>query len=153
MHLTLSLQTDQNKISFKNNLHQDLGQERKKPPKLRCTMSAIYRSAARTLACRSIRWPLSLSHSSRKRPPLTNTNTNANITSGGGNSALNSPAKPMVYNSNIRGSGSDPRSQLTCEQKKEVDEHNRLFSKNCSRRTTDVGRQLGNKYLTGSYKC
>ncbi|KAK9443875.1 hypothetical protein VB005_02400 [Metarhizium brunneum] len=37
--------------------------------------------------------------------------------------------KPKVYNSNITGSGSDPRSQLTTAQNQEVDEHNRHLTK------------------------
>lgn len=41
--------------------------------------------------------------------------------------------KPKVHNSNITGSGSDPRSQLTTEQNKEVDDHNRHFTKERAR--------------------
>ncbi|RFU77537.1 umta methyltransferase [Trichoderma arundinaceum] len=49
--------------------------------------------------------------------------------------------KPQVYNSNITGSGSDPRSQLTTAQNQEVDEHNRHFTKERAREdgTNDKG--------------
>jgi hypothetical protein len=49
--------------------------------------------------------------------------------------------KPKVYSSDITGSGSDPRSQLTTAQNQEVDEHNRRFTKERAREdsTNDKG--------------
>ncbi|EXU95308.1 hypothetical protein X797_011635 [Metarhizium robertsii] len=65
--------------------------------------------------------------------------TSNNIQTGDGGSSSSDTAftKPKVYNSNITGSGLDPRSQLTIEQQEEVNEHNRHFAKTHGRKIFD----------------
>ncbi|KID83791.1 hypothetical protein MGU_08982 [Metarhizium guizhouense ARSEF 977] len=89
------------------------------------------RSGLRTLA----RHTLSTLHGrsmTTSIPRLSRTSKNNLPVRDGESSSPKAPAarpKPTVYNSNITGSGSDPRRQLTGEQNKEVDEHNRHFTK------------------------
>ncbi|KAK9443868.1 hypothetical protein VB005_02393 [Metarhizium brunneum] len=90
---------------------------------MRSGLSTLVRHTLPTLHGRSMTTSISrLSRTSKKDLPVRD----------GESSSPKAPAarpKPTVYNSNITGSGSDPRSQLTAEQNKEVDEHNRHFTK------------------------
>jgi hypothetical protein len=70
---------------------------------------------------------LLLSYFSSKNPPVGKERRSSP------KAAAKPKPKPKVYNSNITGSGSDPRSQLTTAQNQEVDEHNRHFTKERAR--------------------
>ncbi|GJN78716.1 hypothetical protein PLIIFM63780_002225 [Purpureocillium lilacinum] len=114
---------------------------------MRPTLSAILRATAPSLSCRSMTTSSLLSFPSRGNLPTANTNINA--TGDGGSSSPNARVKPKVYNSNIWGSGSDPGSQLTDEQKEEVDEHNRNFTK---KQSPENKEKVDDKFWKGASK-
>lgn len=101
---------------------------------MRPALSTLLRTTVPALAGRSMTTSLSL---------LSRTSNKNLLVRKGGSSAPKVAAMPWpkVYNSDIRGSGSDPRSQLTATQNKEVDEHNRHFTKQRAReeRANDKG--------------
>lgn len=110
---------------------------------MRSTVSTVLRATAPTLPRRFITTSSSLLSSS----------SSSNLPTGdGGSSSPHARAKPKVYNSNISGSGSDPASQLTVEQKKEVDEHNRHFAKKQSLGKTSLGEKVDDKFWKGTSK-
>lgn len=117
---------------------------------MRSTVSTVLRATAPTLPRRFITTSSSLLSSSSSNLPTANTNTNP--TGDGGSSSPHARAKPKVYNSNISGSGSDPASQLTVEQKKEVDEHNRHFAKKQSLGKTSLGEKVDDRFWKGTSK-
>ncbi|UNI14811.1 hypothetical protein JDV02_001405 [Purpureocillium takamizusanense] len=94
------------------------------------TVSAALRAIAPSLRSRSITTSSILSSPSSKNAQTANTTIDS--ANRGSSSIPRASVKPKVYNSNIWGSGSDPGSQLTKDQKEEVDEHNRYFAKNQS---------------------
>ncbi|KJZ69677.1 hypothetical protein HIM_10924 [Hirsutella minnesotensis 3608] len=132
---------------------------------MRSTVSTI-RAIHRTPSSRPITtYSFHLSSSSSKNTPTANTNANPTSDDGGfgtkgrtgggqplASSSPNAPAKPKVYNSNISGSGSDPANQLTDEQKKEVDEHNRHFAQEHGHRKTPPGEKVDDRFWKGSSK-
>ena len=84
--------------------------------------------------------------------PLFYSNSNNLQTGGGGSCSSNTTfTKPKVFNSNITGSGSDPTSQLTFEQKKEVNEHNRHFAGIHDRRNLDLSGNLDHRFWKSKY--
>ncbi|UNI16729.1 hypothetical protein JDV02_003140 [Purpureocillium takamizusanense] len=94
---------------------------------MRPTVSAVLRAIAPSLRSRSITTSSILSSPSSKNAQTANTTIDS--ANRGSSSIPRASVKPKVYNSNIWGSGSDPGSQLTKDQKEE-DEHNRYFAKN-----------------------
>ncbi|KAK4071559.1 hypothetical protein Purlil1_13384 [Purpureocillium lilacinum] len=114
---------------------------------MRPTLSTVLRATGLSLPCRSITTSSILSSPSSRNLPTANTNINA--TGDGVSSSPNARVKPKVYNSNIWGSGSDPGSQLTKEQKGEVDEHNRYFAKKKSPRNKE---KVDHKFWKGAHK-
>jgi hypothetical protein len=82
--------------------------------------------------------------------PLSYLSSNKLQTDDGGSTSSNTAfTKPKVYNSNVTGSGSDPRSQLTIEQKKEVNEHNRHFAKIHRQKSLGLSDKFGREVLKG----
>ncbi|OAQ62587.1 hypothetical protein VFPBJ_11389 [Purpureocillium lilacinum] len=94
---------------------------------MRSTVSPGLRAIAPCLRSCSITTSSILPSPSSKSAPTANTAINS--ARDGSGSPPRTSVKPKVYNSNIWGSGSDPGSQLTKDQKEEVDEHNRYFAK------------------------
>ncbi|GJN67158.1 hypothetical protein PLICBS_001182 [Purpureocillium lilacinum] len=113
---------------------------------MRSTVSAVLRAIVPGLRCRSITTSSLLSSPSSRNLSAANTNADANDGSCSPGSAR---VKPKVYNSNIWGSGSDPGSQLTDDQKEEVKEHNRYFAK---KQRSEIKEKVDGKFWKGHSK-
>ncbi|KAK4078068.1 hypothetical protein Purlil1_12089 [Purpureocillium lilacinum] len=114
---------------------------------MRSTFKTVTRATAHTFRSRYITTSSSLPSS----PSASKSSGNADETStgNGGRCSPETRSKPKVYNSDITGSGSDPTGQLTNDQQKEVDEHNRYFVK---KRTIGKKEKVDDKYWKGNSK-